>query len=260
MLQSLDNLVSTSHGTTVSLPALAQLEFLVVSGQTDFRALNRPASGLIGPIGRARTAFDAEDTKLVRLLLLLPVLQDRSNFARPFLGSSGPQTYLMAAMNDAEMRDSGAVLSLDLLTTTNGTFSIEHDSTYGDYLLTSPAPVALPAGTEKIFGSYLPTENWPAVDATADFTLSGESMQAMWHQATGQEVNGVIGLDVPAVASILNLTGPVLVPGIPEPVTAANVADLLLNKAYVREIPSADPAELPAGTRSPPWSRRRSIR
>ena len=229
MLQSLDNLVSTSHGTTVSLPALAQLEFLVVAGQIDFRALNRSASGLIGPIGAARAAFDAEDTKLVRLLSLSA---KTLSFARPFLGSSGPQAYLVGAMNDAEMRDSGAVLSLDLLTTTDGTFSISHATTYGDYLLSTPATVALPAGTEKIFGAYLPTENWPAVDATADFALTGESMQAMWHQATGQEVNGVIGIDVPAVASILKLTGPVLVPGIPEPVTASNVADLLLNKAY----------------------------
>lgn len=229
MLDSLDNLVSTSHGTTVSLPALAQLEFLLAAGRVDFRALDRPASGLIGPIGSARTAFDTEDTKLVRLLKLSV---NTIAFARPFLGSSGPQTYLIGAMNDAEMRDSGAVLSLDLLTTTNGTFSIQNDATYGDYQLSSPAPVALPAGTEKIFGSYLPTENWPAVDATADFALTGESMQGMWDEATGQEVNGVIGIDVPGVASILKLTGPVLVPGIAEPVTASNVADILLNKEY----------------------------
>jgi hypothetical protein len=156
-------------------------------------------------------------------------------FARPFLGANGPQTYLIGGMNNAEMRDSGAVLSLDLMTANNGTFSVEQDATYGDYLLTSPAPVALPAGTEKVFGPFEPTEQWPDVDATADFALTGESMQAMWQQATGQHVDGVLGIDVPGVISLLKLTGPVDVAGIAEPVSASNAAFLLLDQAYQGE-------------------------
>jgi Protein of unknown function (DUF4012) len=229
MLDALDHLVATSHGTTVSLPALASLESAVVQGHHQLAALIRPTSGLIGPVASARSAFDREDDKLSRLLSLSIATM---NFAQPFLGSDGPQTYLIGGMNNAEMRDSGAVLSLDVMTARDGTFTIAHDATYGDYLLTSPAPVALPAGTEKVFGSYQPTEQWPDVDATADFALTGESMQGMWSAATGQTVDGVIGIDVPGVASILNLTGPVSVPGIAQPVSASNAADLLLNQEY----------------------------
>jgi hypothetical protein len=229
MLGSLNHLVATSHGTSVSLPALAGLEFFVVEGHKQMAKLDRSPGGLIGPLGTARTDFDREDTKLLRLLSLSAKTID---FARPFLGADGPQTYLIGGMNNAEMRDSGAVLSLDLLTASNGTFSVAQDATYGDYALKAPAPVTLPAGTESIFGAYLPTENWPNVDATADFALTGQSMQAMWAQATGQHVNGVIGIDVPAVASILKLTGPVLVPGIPEEVGANNVERILLNQEY----------------------------
>jgi hypothetical protein len=229
ILNALNTLVSNSHGTTVSLPDLAGLEFSVVSGDKDMAKLDRPASGLIGPIASARTSFDQEDAKILHLLSLSA---QTIAFARPFLGDDGPQTYLIGGMNNAEMRDSGSVLSLDLLTTKNGTFSIEKDNGYGHYVLTSPANVALPAGTEKVFGSYAPTENWPNVDATADFALTGESMQAMWAQATGQHVDGVLGMDVKAVAGILKLTGPVLVPGIGEPVSAANVEYLLLDKEY----------------------------
>jgi hypothetical protein len=192
-------------------------------------ALDRPTTGLLGPLARARSSFDREVAKFVHILSL----SDQTiAFARPFLGAGGPQTYLIAGENNAEMRDGGAVLSLDTLTTTNGTFSIQHDASYGNYVLTTPAPVALPAGTEQVFGAYLPTENWPNTDATADFALSGESMQAMWAQATGQHVDGVIGIDVPAVASILKLTGPVSVPGIPTPVSAKNIGNVLLNQEY----------------------------
>jgi hypothetical protein len=237
MLNQLTTLTDESHGTTVNLPALAGLQFLVVDGHKDLSTLNRPTSGLLGPIATARSDFDREDAKLIRLLSLSA---KTIAFARPFLGLNGPQTYLIGGMNNAEMRDSGAVLSLDLLTATNGTFSIAHDASYGYYALSSPAPVTLPAGTEKIFGAYQPTLNWPNTDATADFALTGQSMQAMWQQATGQRVDGVIGLDVPGVISILRLTGPVAVPGVSGLVSASNAAYLLEDKEY-QGLTTSDP-------------------
>jgi hypothetical protein len=230
MLLALNTLVATSHGTTVNLPNLANLEFYVIESHKILTSLNRPTSGLLGPIATARTAFNREDTKLVRLLSLTT---QTVSFARNFLGANGPQTYLIGGENNAEMRDGGAVESLAVLTAADGTFSIGQDSSYGNYILTHPAAVTLPAGTQQVFGPDLPTENWPSVDSMADFSLTGESMQAMWAQATGQQVNGVMTIDIPGVASILKLTGPVLVAGINEPVTAANVGDLLLNKEYI---------------------------
>jgi len=238
MLSALDSLVADSHGTSVSLSALSAMEASVIQAHSELASLDRPTNGLLGSIAHARSAFDHEDVKLLRLLSLSA---KTIAFAQPFLGSNGPQTYLIAGENNAEMRDSGSVESLDVLTTSNGQFTIQHDATYGDYLLSSPANVALPAGTVTIFGAFHPTEEWPATDATADFALSGESMQAMWAQATGQHVDGVIGLDVPGVASILKLTGPVTVPGISTPVSAKNVADILLNKAY-QGLPVNDPS------------------
>jgi len=232
MLNSLNHLVSNSHGTTVALDKLAGLEFFVVGGEHRMAALDRSSGGLIGPLASARDAFNREDAKLVRLLNLSA---KTIAFARPFLGSDGPQTYLIGGMNNAEMRDSGAVLSLDLLTAVSGTFSVHDDSSYGNFLLSAPAPVTLPAGTQKVFGAYLPTQQWPDTDATADFALTGRSMQAMWAQATGQHVDGVLGIDVVAVESILKLTGPVLVPGMSEPVSASNAAYLLLDQAYQGE-------------------------
>jgi hypothetical protein len=229
LLNALNNLVSMSSGTTVSLPALAALESSVVQGHHNLASLDRPPNGLLGAIANARVSFDRQDAKLVRLLSLSA---KTIAFARPFLGSGGPQTYLIAGQNNAEMRDGGAVLSLDLLTTSNGTFSIHQASTYGDYALSTPAHVTLPAGTATVFGDYHLTQQWPETVATPNFALSGLSMQAMWAQATGQHVDGVIAMDVPAVASILKLTGPVTVAGIPTPVSASNLADILLNQAY----------------------------
>ncbi len=237
LLTVLDNLLANSHGTTVSLPALSSLEVYVNQGRKQLAGLERPASGLLGPLASARRSFDKEDVKLVRLLSL----SSRTiNFAQPFLGSQGPQTYLIAGQNNAEMRDGGAVLSLDTLTAANGSFSIASDSSYANYFLNTPAAVPLPAGTQTLFGSNLPTLNWPATDETANWATSGRIMQAMWRQSTGQTVNGVIGMDVPGVARILKLTGPVTVPGESVPISASNIDNQLLNQAY-QGLTVADP-------------------
>jgi hypothetical protein len=240
LLAALNNLVSSSHGTTVNLSALAGMQLYVEQGDKNLAALDRPATGLLGPLASARRAFNREDQKLERLLNLS---QRTIAFAEPFLGSNGPQTYLIAGLNNAEMRDGGAVLSLDLLTAADGSFSIQQDSSYGNYALNTPAPVALPAGTEQVFGAYQPTLNWPATDATADWALSGQMMQAMWHQATGQTVNGVIGMDVPGVARLLDLTGAVDIPGLATPISAQNIGNQLLNKAYAGLAPNSAQGE-----------------
>jgi hypothetical protein len=225
----LNNLIESSHGTTVSLPALSALGTYVAEGRTQLASLNRTSQGLLGPLATARRSFDKEDAMLVKLLSLT---SRTINFALPFLGSGGPQTYLVAGLNNAEMRDGGAVLSLDTMSAANGTFTINHDSSYANYFLNAPAPVALPAGTETLFGANLPTLNWPATDETADWSTSGRIMEGMWQQVTGQTVNGVIGMDVVGLARILKLTGPVSVPGESVPISASNIAYQLLDKAY----------------------------
>ena len=229
LLAAVNNLVENSHGTSVSLSALSALDVYVAQGHKSLEGIDRPATGLVGPLANARRSFDKEDAKLVHLLAQS---EQTINFALPFLGADGPQTYLIAGENNAEMRDGGSVLSLDLLTASGGTFTIAHDASYGNYALSSPAAVTLPAGTEQVFGSYGPTLNWPNTDATADWPASGAAMQGMWQQATGQHVDGVIGMDVPGLARILQLTGPVAVPGILVAVTSANVGNLLLNAEY----------------------------
>jgi hypothetical protein len=229
LLNAINNLVDNSHGTSVSLTALGALHVYVDEGLKQLSSIKRPDTGLIGPLASARRSFNAEDVKLIRLLRLSSKTID---FALPFLGANGPQTYLIAGQNNAEMRDGGAVLSLDLLTAADGTFTVGHDSTYGNYALSSPAQATLPAGTEQVFGAYQPTLNWPNTDATADWPASGLAMQAMWLQATGQKVDGVIGMDVPGVARILRLTGPVTVPNLNVAVSETNIGNLLLNQAY----------------------------
>ncbi len=91
-----------------------------------------------------------------------------------------------------------------------------------------------------MFGPIRPTQTWQSVNATADFAFSGRAMAAMYRQATGQAVDGVIALDVPALAGLLGTVGPVSIDGLAEPVTAGNVGRLLLNDFYQGLAPTSD--------------------
>jgi hypothetical protein len=83
-----------------------------------------------------------------------------------------------------------------------------------------------------VFGPIRPTQTWQSVNATADFAFSGRAMSDMYRQAAGQPVDGVIALDVPALAALLRTVGPVTIDGVVEPITADNVGRLLLNDFY----------------------------
>lgn len=237
LLQQVDNLAATTQGLTISIPQLQSLQKAVVSAHAQLSSFNRPSGSLWGPLGSARASFDTEDAKLAALL---GTGSSVLSYALPLVGADGPRQYLIAGANNAEMRDQGEVLSNALMHSANGTFSLDNTSP-SDITLPQPVNVPLPAGTAAIFGSLNPTQQWQSVNASADYPLSGQIMQAMYQEITGIHVNGVITIDVPGLVSLLQVSGPVVVPGIAGPVTAANAPDVLLHQLY---------ADFPAGDQS----------
>jgi hypothetical protein len=130
------------------------------------------------------------------------------------------------------MRDQGMVLSYAVLDVAGGRVSFERAGSITELLLSRPVTVPVPPATEAVFGSTLPTKLWQSVNATADFAWSGQAMSAMYQQASGKAVDGVIAIDVPGLAGLLRVVGPVTVAGLSEPVTERNVSRLLLHDLY----------------------------
>ena len=220
----------------VPLDSLGELQ-----GQVDAtgRVLGTLTGGseLWGPVGDARKRFDrlagAGSERLTDAAQALGA-------ARTFMGDAGPRRYLVALQNNAEMRDQGAVLSYVVIRFDDGRLSFERRGSVLDLTLDRPAPTPLPAGTREVFGALGPTQTWQSVNFTADFALSGRVMADMYRQATGQPVDGVIGMDVPALAGVLRVLGPVTIDSVAEPITADNVGRLLLNEFYAGLGPTND--------------------
>ncbi len=239
LLDSLDALAAATqlHGGVVPVDALAALSGdarAVASGVT---ALERDAEGLWGPVGDARRRLNRDAASSARRLR---DAADAVDTARTFLGGDGERRYFMAIQNNAEMRDQGMVLSYATVRLAAGRPVFERSGSVLDLPLSRAADTPVPPGTAEVFGFIQPTRLWQSVNATADFAWSGRAMADMYRQASGQSVQGVIALDVPALAGLLRVVGPVSIEGVAEPITATNVGRLLLNDFYQGLGPTSD--------------------
>ncbi len=231
LLGDVDSLARTSQISNGHVPLLplAQLAIKTQKAQGEFQQLIQNPRGLIGPIYSARIKFNAAAVKVANRLE--NASQDLLA-AQEFMGSLGTRNYLVIGENNAEMRDQGMALSYSTVQFSNGTFSTGPNQDTGNIEPTKPIDIAIPRGTEKIFGGLTPTQLWQSTNATADFPWSAQVMAKMYEQAAGTHVDGVIALDVPALANLLSVTGPITVPGIGQTITSSNVGDILLNQLY----------------------------
>jgi len=240
LLAQIDSLVGRSQLRNGEVPVdgVRELNRDLVVAVDRFRPLVRPTAGLWGPVGDARRRFDEVATSS---LGRLDQGAEALRAATTFLGADGDRRYLIAVQNNAEMRDQGAVLQYVVVRFAGRRLVFERNGPVGDIALATPASTPLPPGTEQVFGSTRPTQIWQSVNASADFPWSGRAMSDMYRQATGQAVDGVIAIDVPALAALLRVVGPVTAPGLAQPVTADNAAQVLLHDQYDGLPPNSDP-------------------
>src|ERR1700722_10428698 len=143
----------------------------------------------------------------------------------------GPSTYLLLVSNNAEMRaGSGMFLNVGTLSFDEGHVKL------GTLYDTGTIPV--PKGDVKVTGDLaarwgwlLPGEDWRNLGLTPNFNQIGPVAVSMWQAVEHQKVQGVIAIDVEALAQLLEVTGPVtLADG--ESVSSSGVVELLLHDEY----------------------------
>jgi len=129
------------------------------------------------------------------------------------LGTEGPRTYLVAVMNPSELRMSGgATLSLAPMTFDQGQLTFGAAGNTFDFTNSN----------EDISWEPVPGNPWhtsaadqlPLVNATfsPNWTTSAEELLRAWEATSGDRVDTLIAIDLPAIASLFSITGPVEVP------------------------------------------------
>lgn len=166
--------------------------------------------------------------------LLAPLAPDMFGFTQPSL-------YLVSALNDAELFGSGgAPLDVAVIEVDKARFRVTESGSVGKFNPNN-APYAWP-----ITGSvpwYEPQEEYPFANSNfhPNFPYSGRNMLSAWRALGQPEVDGVVTVDVAAVAAVLAAVGPIKTSGYGE-VTSDNVVRKVLIDSYRRlpvEIPGA---------------------
>ncbi|MDC7121651.1 DUF4012 domain-containing protein [Cellulomonas fimi] len=181
---------------------------------------------LVSPVEQARDG-------LAQVAGALDAGAQAATLLPPMLGSDGPRTYLVAALNSAELRTAGGIVgSLAVVRADDGALSLV-DQRSTDQLKGLPDPV-LPLSDEElaVAGTGLGRYVQNAV-MTPDFPRSAELLVARWQRDVGGQVDGVVATDPVAVAALLREVGPVTEPG-GTALDADTLLATLLHDAYLR--------------------------
>jgi len=215
------------HTGPERLTAIRALSLAAHDADRQLATITLPsASHLIGPVVHARNQFA---DRLARV---------RAGLTRGVAGAqgalsllSGPSHVLVLMANNAEMRNgSGMFLSAAALDTSNGSVHLG--------AISSTSSLHLPPGAVPLTGDMAarwdwvkPNEEWRNLAVSARFDTTAALAAQMWKAAKGEDVDGVLGLDVETLKAILQGTGALDVAG--TNVTADNVEQLVMHDQYV---------------------------
>ena len=223
-------------GATVNLSVLpdiaAPTEWLAADLNTTATALRDIPGG--GPLGRPMGALTAQ---WHRMLAPVAKLVNAVSLTTPSLtgalGAGEPKRYLVCALNDAELFGSGgAPLAAALVEAAQGHISVPVSGQLESKLSPNNPPI-----TWDFVGGlpwYRQGTRYPFVNSNfaPDFRAAGVDMRRAWAALGYPRVDGVITVDVTALASMLDWAGgSVTVTGYGR-VSAANLVSKVLVSAY----------------------------
>ena len=157
---------------------------------------------------------------------LLPV-------ATEVLGGNGVRTLLIEQVNPAELRAGGGFIgTYSILRVDHGRISLVQSGNGYDLSEPRPAPgqpgYVVPPGPIR---EFIPNTSWSFIDSNffPDFPSNAKQAEAFVQPRLGTTIDGVIAIDYWAVAKMLEVTGPISVPGFNVTLTSDNFVSTLLN-------------------------------
>jgi len=207
---------------------LDQANSSLVNVRTDLDRAQKAAAKVdvqVLPVGQQATFVKARDTissaltGLDEFERLVPVLTDA-------LGGNGVRNFLIEQVNPAELRPGGGFIgTYSVLQADHGTLKLIRSGDAGP--LASPRPrggqpgyIEAPGPFREWLGDY----SWTFLDSNffADFPSNAKAAESLAAPRLGITFDGVISIDYYTVAKMLELTGPLAVPGFGFTVDANN--------------------------------------
>lgn len=152
----------------------------------------------------------------------------------PFAGGEGPRRYFVGAQNPAEQRGTGGLIgAYSILTMREGRLSLGpfRDAASLEDLGTGAVAPPTPAFARR-YDRYGGAGFWKNINMTPDFPSAATAIERLYERTVGVSLDGTILADPAALASLVEATGSVEVPGAELELEADQVVPFLANEAY----------------------------
>lgn len=149
------------------------------------------------------------------------------------LGAKGPQSYMVAFENPAQLRaPGGAPLSATIVRFDNGKMTIPFSGYIGRDAFDGHPLIQYKPASPPPWGADAAGLGFVNSGAHPDWRLAGEDLIRAWNTAKDPKVDAMIGLDTRAIESLIRATGPIEVEGYGT-LTADNFAQKVVTDAYL---------------------------
>lgn len=202
---------------------------------TNAKRLNDEAGAISDPryislLSDARTQLQSQISGITSIIENTALA---ARLAPSMMGADGPRSYFMAFQTNAEARGTGGLLGgFGILRFDNGVASVDTLASNLD-LEEAIAPIDLGLEYDQQYAYAEPFTDFRNSNLSPHFPYAAEIWKTMFAERTGENVDGVIGIDPVALSYILGATGPVTMPD-REVVSRENVVELTESTAYLR--------------------------
>ena len=182
--------------------------------------------------------LDELDAELADTVPSAELASSALEVAPSLLGGSGPQRYLLQFATPGESRAAGGYVgTYGVLIADDGKLRLDLTGSTEDLNLPigePPRDFSPPPGWNELYPSFR-VERFPGnVSADPDWPTDSGVARQLYAQVPGVgDVQGTLYADPTALAAMLQLTGPVYVPGLDAELDASNVEQYLLVQQYV---------------------------
>jgi hypothetical protein len=209
-------------------PSLAEADRVFSQSSGEARRIKTEAliPQLTDSVMQLRTAIDEAAS-------VVGALHGAAALMPTMLGGEGPRTYVVAMLNNAELRSAGGIIgAMAEVRADHGTLTMIRQASTADFTALD-VPLPLSASTVALFddkpGRYI--QNLTSVP---DFSAGAPAIAARWTERFGTPVDGVIAIDTVVAQHLLTVTGSQKVG--PLKIDANNALTVLLSDVY-RTVP-----------------------
>jgi cell division protein FtsB len=216
------------------LTVLGQADTTLAKVRADLERADVAAGGVdvgVIPAGQQATFVKAR-ASIASALLAMDQFQQLVPIISEAMGANGPRNYLIEQVNPAELRPGGGFIgSYSLMQANQGALKLLQS---GDaYTITDPRPMLGQKGyvaPPDPLRDLVPTTSWSFVDSNffPDFPSNATAAETFAAPRLGTSLDAVIAIDYYSVAKLLEVTGPIQVPGYGVTVDSGNFVSTVI--------------------------------